>query len=387
LTPGLLILILFLGVLQFWRPDAPPASPPSPATAEIKRPANSAPALGFLNSLHFDSGTATLTLEKIGTVTIEGPAEFKMLDPMRARLTRGCIKVRITEETGHGFVVETPGGSVKDLGTEFGVNVSEQGKVGLVVFDGAVDLQVDMPDRPEDFTRIERLVRGEGVTFDGRGELSRIMSIVTGKSATFQLRNGNYDSGLSPVIIDVSDNLPAADTKKFYQIVPGGLREDALAYVDRPAHQWNGMTKAGMPSYLRGADYVMTFNSERAQPDIKIGVTLSCPSKLFVFYFETSEPVPAWLAKNFHRTGDSIGLDMGPWPPRLTGSPYKNSVGPGKSMDRQLSIWERIVPEPGTVELGAIVPQSPGTLIYCMYGIAAIPLDKKTAAKEADATK
>src|SRR5690606_36284733 len=89
-------------------------------------------------TLGLQSGTARLDLPGIGDVVVDGPADFAMLDPMRARLTKGRIRVRVTEKTGHGFVVETPYGNVTDLGTEFGLEVSDPGSAGLVVFDGEV---------------------------------------------------------------------------------------------------------------------------------------------------------------------------------------------------------------------------------------------------------
>jgi hypothetical protein len=88
--------------------------------------------LPAISSMHFDSGTAQMTLDRIGTVVIEGPADFKLVGPLRAQLTRGSIKVRVTEETGHGFTVETPYGKVTDLGTEFGLRVTDKGSAGVV---------------------------------------------------------------------------------------------------------------------------------------------------------------------------------------------------------------------------------------------------------------
>ena len=43
---------------------------------------------------------------------------------------------------GKGFVVETPYGEITDQGTEFGIDLTEKGQAGLVVFEGAVDLRV-----------------------------------------------------------------------------------------------------------------------------------------------------------------------------------------------------------------------------------------------------
>ena len=36
----------------------------------------------------------------------------------------------------------------------------------------------------------------------------------------------------------------------YYEIVPQGMQEDSLVFVDRIAHECNGITEQGMPEYL-----------------------------------------------------------------------------------------------------------------------------------------
>ena len=86
--------------------------------------------------------TTELELARIGSVILEGPTDFELVGPMRARLTKGKIRFRVTDKHGRGFVVDTPYGEITDLGTEFGVDVQEQEPTSLVVFDGEVDLRV-----------------------------------------------------------------------------------------------------------------------------------------------------------------------------------------------------------------------------------------------------
>jgi ferric-dicitrate binding protein FerR (iron transport regulator) len=330
-------------------------------------------------SIHILSGTTKLMLPNIGHVVVDGPAEFEMLDPMRARLNTGRIKMRVTEVAGHGFVVETPYGSVTDLGTEFGLDIPSGGdKGGLVVFDGEVDLEVNQDDdstapKAGKPSRVKRLVQGDGVTFDQRGQVERIGSIVTGTAvATFMQAGDTTAAGQSPLIVSVSDNRHASATSKFYEIVSGGLGEDAKSYVDRP-HEWNGITENGMPPYLLGADYVKTFGTDRLEQALEIRVTIARPAKLYVF-FDGRLEVPHWLTQGFQRTGDRIGLDGG----RIgKNNPTRNSelkVGPGKSIDDRFGVWERVVAEPGTVVLGSPNTGSADPNAAAMYGIAAVPL-------------
>jgi hypothetical protein len=314
-------------------------------------------------------------LPDIGYVIVDGPAEFDMLDPMRARLTKGRVRMRVSKTTGHGFVIETPYGNVTDLGTEFGLNVPEHGNAaGLVVFDGEVDLQVKQAAEPQELTGAYRLAQGEGVTFNHWGQLAPIGSIVTGTVATFLQAGETVGDELPPLIASVNDNQRQSGKIKFYEIVPGGLAEDAKRYVDRP-HEWNGVTSDGIPAYLQGADYVRTFGHDGSSKNLEIYVTLTAPAKLYVLLDDRTQP-PEWLKKDFRDTGDKIGADAGPW-----GAVNRTSnlgVGAGNSIDFSCTVWERIVSKAEVVTLGSSVPK--GTKPHhAMYGIAAVPLETEKA--------
>ena len=85
--------------------------------------------------------------------------------------------------------------------------------------------------------------------------------------------------------------------------------------------------------------------------------------------FDERVPTPAWLESDFVRTGDRIGLDMGPWEGE-TGDRYENALGPGNSVDRVAVVWRRRDPAEGTIVLGAT---ESGVLGTEMYGIVAQP--------------
>lgn len=330
-----------------------------------------------ISSVQLGSGTTTLELPDIGSVVVEGPADFQLLGPMRARLNKGRIKVHVKKPSGYGFVVETPDGEVTDLGTEFGLDVASQTGTGLVVFQGSVDLRLGQsPEMIED-SRVERLFGGDGVWFSKVGELDRVMSVATGTDGTFRLLTG--DGGESSAIItNVTDNIRTDGMKKFYEIVPGGMREDALAYVDRQEHEWNGLNEAGLPRYLVGADYVKPFNNDKFRSDIEIELTLSKPARVFVIFDDQRVAPPEWLRRDYQRYGDRIGLDMGKSFTEkgevITAS--ERDVGPGQSIDQAFSIWERKVPKAGRIKLGSIGSDK---VLSAMYGIAAVPLEKEEA--------
>lgn len=319
-----------------------------------------------LASVRLTSGSTQVALANFGSVTLEGPGYFEMLTPMRARLHHGRIRVRITDPKGHGFVVETPNGEVTDLGTEFGLDVSEHAGDGLVVFEGAVGLRVPASDSKIALDHVERLVEGEGVVVNRQGQVDRIMAIFTGRNQTFGKLADFHFEGSSPVIVGVRDNLRTGETRKFYNIVPNGFRDDVRPYADRNVYEWNAVDAEGMPEYLVGADYVRTFNNDKMRKTFEMHVTLSCPARLFVI-FDDRVPVPDWLSESFIDTGDNVGMDISSHP-----AVGKRERPPGVLVDHIFSVWERRVPEAGTVTLG---PNEGPTGLTAMYGIAAIPLN------------
>jgi hypothetical protein len=172
-----------------------------------------------------------------------------------------------------------------------------------------------------------------------------------------------------PVITDVRDNIRGGVDAKFYRIVPGGLTEDALAYVDRE-HEWNGIDDKGIPPMLLGADYVMPFNEDKYISKLNVTVTVGRPATLFVFLSPVAS-VPKWLKDNFVLTDMKIGLDETKW---HNNPNYRIGHGPGVDVDTAFSVWRKDIPAPTTVTLGNIKQGKPGSG-YCMYGIAALPLD------------
>ena len=325
-----------------------------------------------VSSVQLTSGSAKLLLPGVGYVVVEGPTDFELLDPMRARLNRGRITVRVTEEEGHGFVVESPRGKVIDLGTEFGLNVSDDGNVSLAVFDGEVDLQMDEPKGRTDESPRQRLVEGEAVSLEGDGQVNRIVSLVRTTESTFRERHEPDQDKQSSIITQISDNLRSSETKKFYEIVPAGLREDVLAYVDRPRHEWNGVSAEGMPPYLVGADYVKMFMQDKTRRNVKIKVHLSRPADLYVFYDERL-PTPEWLQKDFLNTGDRIGVDVVAFRGAGLGIDVPG-VGPGVKVDDSFTVWRRTIKAAEVIELGPNVAKNYPTRGAAMYGIAAVGL-------------
>jgi ferric-dicitrate binding protein FerR (iron transport regulator) len=309
-------------------------------------------------AIRCDSGVLRLAFDSGALVTLEGPADLRILSGKRLRAVQGRITARVEGAT-RGFAIETPSTLVVDQGTEFGVEVDASGKTGVVVFEGLVDLS--RPKSAETPAEVKRLVQGEALRVDLDGVLSRIIAV--------ERRPGDNEWSTGPssdrdaVIRSVRDNIRGLDSSKYYQVVHHGLEDDAPAYVDRP-HEWNGLDPSGLPAFLRGADYIMPFNEDKWRNDLIITVEVARAGSLYVF-IDNREKVPSWLAEQFGDTGVDIGLDEGSWPDP---SRFTTDRGPGLSINQVFSVWQRDVEQGESINLGALMG---GRNNRAMYGIAA----------------
>jgi len=314
--------------------------------------------------LSIQEGEAEIFFDQAVQLVVRGPALIEFRSPMEIYSSHGIISARVGEK-GKGFAIQTPTGRITDLGTEFGVDIGEKGSTDVAVFRGAVDLAYGM----QDLNVTTRLNQGQGLHLDSKGNLRRLMSI---NDDRFPSVHGGPRSrtGSSSIFLDVRDNIREGLGAKFYRIVPGGLNEDVPAYVDR-RHEWNGVDDKGIPEFLIGADFVMPFNEDKYVKTLEVKLKIGRPAALFVFMADKAQ-VPSWLSKDFTNTGYKIGLDESG---EFTDAGYSLGVGPGDRVETKFSIWKREVPVPTIITLGGVRPIPRSGWGFCMYGIAAIPLD------------
>ncbi|MFU8847867.1 MAG: LamG-like jellyroll fold domain-containing protein [Opitutales bacterium] len=88
--------------------------------------------------LQIDSGLVELELLGRGRMIVEGPAKLAFTSSDSVVLHQGRVHLRVTP-AGHGYRIDTPQGTVVDLGTEFGMLVDEAtGEVETHVLKGEV---------------------------------------------------------------------------------------------------------------------------------------------------------------------------------------------------------------------------------------------------------
>ena len=113
------------------------------------------------------AGAISITLESGVSVTVEGPASFRVAGADRVELKFGRLYAEVPTGMA-GFVVESPAGTVVDLGTRFGFGVRKDRSGTLHVFEGIVEFWP--PDN--DSSWLQRLRAGEAVAIDPDGNTS-----------------------------------------------------------------------------------------------------------------------------------------------------------------------------------------------------------------------
>lgn len=317
-------------------------------------------------SLKFERGLVNLFFDNGAELLIEGPADVDYVSLEKVFARKGKLAARVSPSAA-GFSIETPHANVIDRGTSFGLSVDEGKRTDVVVYEGKVDLDVMGDNAPPR----RRLERGEALSVDRQGVLSRITTVEGSKF--LEPPQVRQTDGAS-VITAVSDNIRSLETAKYYRVIPSGFREDCRAYVDR-LHEWNGVDDRGLPPFLVGGDYVMTFNDDKITTEIEIAVTLGQPAALYVL-IDDRVPPPSWLVRDFVDTRWDVGSDDG-WG---AGEEIETGLGPGVSVERGCSVWRRNVETPSNVILGALSEEKslePAEKIpRSMYGIVAIPLER-----------
>jgi len=121
-------------------------------------------------AFHLNSGLARIEFFNGTRMLIEGPAEVDIIDDRRAYCHSGRLRVHVSE-TAKGFIVESSGMTVVDLGTEFAVHIQRGQAPEVHVFDGLIE--ACQPGSSEPPTRVSegnavRVVasRVESIPFD-----------------------------------------------------------------------------------------------------------------------------------------------------------------------------------------------------------------------------
>lgn len=89
--------------------------------------------------LALEKGLVRLEFYSGASVTMEGHSELEIVSVKEAKCAYGQMRVHVPSHA-RGFKLTTPDAQVVDLGTEFGLKVSDGGKAEVHVFDGEVEV-------------------------------------------------------------------------------------------------------------------------------------------------------------------------------------------------------------------------------------------------------
>jgi hypothetical protein len=118
------VAVLMRGVNAEWEGGSPLVGTPlTPGPLRLKR------------------GLAQIEFYQGARVTLEGPAELELLSASEARCTSGRLSAHVPPQA-RGFRIQTPKGTVVDLGTDFGLDLNTP-EAQVHVFKGEVELHPD----------------------------------------------------------------------------------------------------------------------------------------------------------------------------------------------------------------------------------------------------
>lgn len=143
---------------------------------------------GFAHrTLRVRRGWAELTFAHGAHVWVKGPAEFEVRSPSLGFLRHGRLTAKVPQRA-IGFVIDTPTAHIVDLGTEFEVEVSQEGGSEVRVRKGAVEAspQTSARTRPLVVTKPTRLSAGQGLRVSAAAETAELLA--ADSSGTFQVR-------------------------------------------------------------------------------------------------------------------------------------------------------------------------------------------------------
>lgn len=108
-----------------------------------------------------ERGSLELRTAKGVTLVIEAPAEFRFESAQRMHLVRGRLSADVPP-AGKGFTVVTPSGKVVDLGTRFGVDITDKNSAEVHVFKGEVIAQAGQAAKKQSLKEDQALTLNAG---------------------------------------------------------------------------------------------------------------------------------------------------------------------------------------------------------------------------------
>lgn len=121
------------------------------------------------------SGVAELTFAGGARVTFEGPAKLDLQSTSRGFLHRGRLHADVPRQA-IGFTIETPTAVVVDLGTQFGVDATDDDQTHVQVFQGVVAVRSGNGSGADQADSVVTLHAGEATQIGVSGRLQKLVN-------------------------------------------------------------------------------------------------------------------------------------------------------------------------------------------------------------------
>ncbi len=223
------VAVLTRGVNMVWESAAiTPGTPLSPGWLKLK------------------SGIAQIEFYQGARLSIEGPASLRLVSSGEATCTSGKLSASVPPQA-KGFRINTPKGTIVDLGTEFGLDVSAA-DAEVHVFKGEVELH-------RDSEAMKSLTEGQAMAFAAQSPLQsadeasfaslndlEARSVMSQRSQFQQWQAAsarrNADTGLR-LRFDFQDDEMARSLRN-HAATPGGIEDGSIVGASWTTGRWPG---------------------------------------------------------------------------------------------------------------------------------------------------
>ena len=111
-------------------------------------------------------GIAEIIFNSGGKIILEAPAEIRLLSSSSMLISRGKLTADLKDDAA-GFTINTPAAKFIDIGTQFGVSVTENGQSELHVFDGKVVLFAGKDKTKQKINKVINAGQAESINASG----------------------------------------------------------------------------------------------------------------------------------------------------------------------------------------------------------------------------
>jgi hypothetical protein len=247
-------------------------------------------------------GVAQVKFASDVTMIVEGPAEIELLSADRARLNRGRVVVQVPKQA-LGFTLHSDAAAFVDLGTEFGVEVTEPGRANIHVLDGEVAFVPENGGGPS-----RTLQRGSATEVTTSGVIDEVA--FDDQKFVRRVPNSAYELAVlksRPLAYWRLDDVAAgAELQSEGKLGLASLVRSGVTSVQRP-------DKPGEKGPARSARFIEEHEGIDVTPHERIGIVSNCTYEAWVLPTDGAGPQRIFSTFDRPHSGMAIGVVGTSW--------------------------------------------------------------------------